>query len=86
MRVRLLFASLALLAAGLVSGAQAQGKGDGGSLVTLETADVDLRRGTATIDLSKAKGAYRAIRLRRGTATIDLSKAKGAYRAIRLQS
>jgi hypothetical protein len=64
---RLLVAGLAITAAGLLSVAHAQQK-PADQWVLVGKGDVDIGKATETIDLSKAKGAYKAVRLvnRRG--------------------
>jgi hypothetical protein len=72
---RLVLAGLALLAAGAVSVAQAQ------DLVGIATDSLDLSKdGSASIDVSKAPGAFRGIRVKnKGSTTIDLSTVKVVY-------
>jgi hypothetical protein len=72
---RLVLAGLALMAAGSVSIAQAQ------DLVGIASETIDLSKdGSATIDVSKAPGAYRGIRVKnKGKTTIDLSGVKIVY-------
>jgi hypothetical protein len=67
---RLVLACLAMLAAGFVSVANAQGSGD---WVLLGTREVDFVRDVDTIDVSKARGAYNALRLvnKRGDVVIN---------------
>ncbi len=72
---RLVVAGLALLAAGAVSVADAQ------DLVGIATESLDLSKdGSASIDVSSAKGAYRGIRVKnKGKTTIDLSRVQIVY-------
>lgn len=67
---RLLLAGLALMAAGAISVAQAQ------DLVGIASETIDTSKdGTATIDVSKANGAFRGIRVKnKGSTTIDLQR------------
>jgi hypothetical protein len=65
-------ASLAIAAAGVFSVAQAQQKA-GEKWVLLGAPEIDFARGSQTVDLSKAKGAYKGIRLiaRRGNVQVS---------------
>ncbi len=72
---RLFLAGLALLAAGAVSVAQAQ------DLVGIGNETIDVSKdGSATIDVSKAPGAFRGIRVKnKGSTTIDLQRVQIVY-------
>ena len=70
-------AFLAMAAAGVIATADAQQGND--NWVLLSTKDVDLRAGTDTIDVSKARGNYRAIRIRNTGDDIVISKARVVY-------
>ncbi len=72
---RLVLAGLALVAAGAVSVAQAQ------DLVGIATETLDLSKdGSASIDVSKANGAFRAVRVKnQGKGVIDLSRVQIVY-------
>ena len=74
---RLFVAFLAMAAAGVIATADAQQGND--NWVLLSTKDVDLRAGTDTIDVSKARGNYRAIRIRNTGDDIVISKARVVY-------
>ena len=67
---RILLAGLAMMAAGILSVAQAQ------DLVGLASESIDTSKdGTATIDVSKAPGGFRAIRVKnKGSTPIDLQR------------
>jgi Protein of unknown function (DUF2541) len=73
---RLVIAGLALATAGAVVTAEAQ---QGDKWVLLGTKEVDLKAASETIDLSKAKGNYRAIRIQNSGDTVTLNKARVAY-------
>ncbi len=90
---RLLVACLAMAAAGLGTSVQAQ-QADG-NWVLLGTKNVDLKSGSDTIDVSKARGNFKAVRIRNTGDDIALSKARVVYadksfhvedRAIKLSS
>ena len=72
---RLFLTALALAAAGVINMAQAQ------DLVTIATGTLDMSKdGSATIDVSKAPGAFRALRVRnKGKTTIDLRRVQIVY-------
>ncbi|MEQ1614119.1 MAG: DUF2541 domain-containing protein [Hyphomicrobiaceae bacterium] len=70
-------AFLAMAAAGVVATAEAQQGND--NWVLLSTKDVDLRAGSDTIDVSKARGDYRAVRIRNTGDDIVISKARIVY-------
>lgn len=72
---RLVMAGLALVAAGAVSVAQAQ------DLVGIATETIDVSSsGSASIDVSKAPGAFRGIRVKnRGSNLIDLTRVQIVY-------
>lgn len=72
---RLFLAGLALVAAGATSVAQAQ------DLVGIGSETIDVSRdGNATIDVSKAAGAFRGIRVKnKGSSTIDLQRVQVIY-------
>jgi hypothetical protein len=72
---RLVLAGLALLAAGAVSVAQAQ------DLVGIATETLDLSKdGSASIDVSKAPGAFRGIRVKnQGKSVIDVSRVQVVF-------
>jgi hypothetical protein len=72
---RLFLAGLALVAAGAISVAQAQ------DLVGIGSETIDVSRdGNATIDVSKAAGAFRGIRVKnKGGSTIDLQRVQVIY-------
>lgn len=72
---RLFLAGLALVAAGAISVAQAQ------DLVGIGSETIDVSRdGNATIDVSKAAGAFRGIRVKnKGSSTIDLQRVQVIY-------
>ena len=71
---RLVVAGLAVLAAGFVSAAQAEE-----NLVVIATETVDLGKDGVSIDVSKAKGAFRGIRVRAKKNFIDLSRVQIIY-------
>jgi hypothetical protein len=71
---RLVVAGLAVLAAGYVSAAQAEE-----NLVVIATETVDLDKDGVSIDVSKAKGAFRGIRVRAKKNFIDLSRVQVIY-------
>ena len=71
---RLVVAGLAVLAAGFVSAAQAEE-----NLVVIATETVDLGKEGVSIDVSKAKGAFRGIRVRAKKNFIDLSRVQVIY-------
>jgi Protein of unknown function (DUF2541) len=73
---RLFVAFLAMAAAGVFATADAQGNDN---WVLLSTKDVDLRAGNDTIDVSKARGNYRAVRIRNTGDDIVISKARIVY-------
>ena len=74
---RLFVAFLAMAAAGVFATADAQQGND--NWVLLSTKDVDLRAGNDTIDVSKARGNYLAIRIRNTGDDIVISKARVVY-------
>ena len=69
-------AFLAMAAAGVFATADAQGNDN---WVLLSTKDLDLRAGTDTIDVSKARGNYRALRIRNTGDDIVINKARVVY-------
>lgn len=72
---RLVIAGLALLAAGVVTAAQAAE-----NLVLIATEKIDLSKGgTASIDVSKAKGAFQGIRIRSKKGLFDVTQVRVAY-------
>ena len=71
---RLVVAGLAVLAAGYVSVAQAEE-----NLVVIATETVDLDKDGVSIDVSKAKGAFRGIRVRAKKNFIDLTRVQVIY-------
>jgi hypothetical protein len=71
---RLVLAGLAIMAAGAVSVAEAQE-----NLVVIGTETLDLSKDGASIDVSKAKGAFRGIRVRSKKNAIDLSRVQVVY-------
>ncbi len=71
---RLVVAGLAVLAAGFVSAAQAEE-----NLVVIATETVDLAKDGVSIDVSKAKGAFRGIRVRAKKNFVDLSRVQVIY-------
>jgi Protein of unknown function (DUF2541) len=71
---RLVVAGLAVLAAGFVSAAQAEE-----NLVVIATETVDLGKDGVSIDVSKAKGAFRGIRIRAKKNFIDVSRVQVIY-------
>jgi Protein of unknown function (DUF2541) len=71
---RLVVAGLAVLAAGFVSAAQAEE-----NLVVIATETVDLGKDGVSIDVSKAKGAFRGIRVRAKKNFVDLSRVQVIY-------
>jgi hypothetical protein len=71
---RLVTAALAVLAAGTASVAIAAEK-----LVVIATETVDLSKNGVSIDVSKARGAYRGIRVRAKKNFIDLSRVQVVY-------
>jgi hypothetical protein len=73
---RLFVAVLAMAAAGVVATAEAQ---QGDNWVLLSTKNVDLRAGTDTIDVSTARGNYRAVRIRNTGDDIVINKARVIY-------
>ena len=73
---RLFVAFLAMAAAGVFATADAQGNDN---WVLLSTKDVDLRGGNDTIDVSKARGNYRAVRIRNTGDDIVINKARVVY-------
>jgi Protein of unknown function (DUF2541) len=73
---RLFVAVLAMAAAGVVATAEAQ---QGDNWVLLSTKNVDLRAGNDTIDVSKARGDFRAIRIRNTGDDIVINKARVVY-------
>lgn len=73
---RLFVAFLAMAAAGVMATAEAQ---QGDNWVLLGTKDVDLRAGNDTIDVSKARGNYRAIRVRNTGDDIVINKTRVVY-------
>lgn len=74
---RLFVALLAMAAAGAVATAEAQQGND--NWVLLSTKTVDLRAGNDTIDVSAARGNFRAIRIRNTGDDISISKARVVY-------
>jgi hypothetical protein len=73
---RLILAALALVAVGISSDANAQ-KGD--KWVLLGTREVDVAKGTDTIDVSKAKGRFKAIRLELDDQAMLISRVQVQY-------
>jgi hypothetical protein len=73
---RLFVALLAMGFAGFSSNADAQGSDN---WVLLSTKDVDLRAGSDTIDVSKARGDFKAIRIRNTGDDIVVNKARVVY-------
>ena len=73
---RLILAALALMAAGIVTAAEAQ-RGD--KWVLLGTREVDLSKGSDAIDVSKAKGRVKAIRLEAKDQAIVMSRVQVVY-------
>jgi hypothetical protein len=71
---RLVIAAFAVLAAGTASVAK-----DSENLVVIATESVDLSKDGVSIDVSKAKGAYRGIRVRAKKNFIDLSRVQVIY-------
>ncbi len=71
---RLVVAGLAVLAAGYVSAAQAEE-----NLVVIATETVDLGKDGVSIDVSKAKGAFRGIRIRAKKNFIDVARVQVIY-------
>lgn len=71
---RLVLAGIAMVAASVVSVAEAQEK-----LVVISTQEIDLAQERATIDLTKAKGAYRAVRIRTKTGAADMTRVQVLY-------
>ncbi len=71
---RLVVAGLAVLAAGYVSVAQAAE-----DLVVIATETIDLSKEGVSIDVSKAKGAYRGIRVRAKKNFIDVTRVQVIY-------
>jgi hypothetical protein len=74
---RLFVALLAMAAAGVAATAEAQQGND--NWVLLGTKDVDLRAGNDTIDVSKARGDFRAVRIRNTGDDIVVNKARVVY-------
>ncbi len=74
---RLLVACLAMAAAGV--GASAQAQQVDGNWVLLGTKSVDLRSGSDTIDVSKARGNFKAVRIRNTGEDIVINKARVVY-------
>lgn len=74
---RLLVAGLALAAAGVTTSAQAQRCSDG--WVSLGTRDVDVKATNETIDVTKAKGSFRALRLENGGDEIQFDRVRVVY-------
>lgn len=78
---RLLIAGLALLASGVFSAhAQRQGKG-GDTWTVVGSREIDLSTGTASIDLTGAKGSVKATRVRMKSGSAALSNIKVDYLA-----
>jgi hypothetical protein len=75
---RLVLTALAFLAFGIATEATAQ-RGGGDKWVLLGTREVDLGKGTDTVDLSKAKGRVKALRLEVDDAPILLSRVQVIY-------
>ena len=73
---RLVLAALALMAVGVMSAAEAQ-RGD--RWVLMGTREVDLVKGTESVDVSKAKGRVKAIRLEVDDNPIVLSRIQIIY-------
>lgn len=73
---RLVLAALALMAVGIVSTAEAQ-KGD--KWVLMGSREVDLTKGSDSIDVTKAKGRVKAVRLEVSEAPILLSRVQVVY-------
>ena len=73
---RLVVAGLALATAGAFVTAEAQ---QSEKWVLLGTKEVDLKSTSETIDVSKAKGNYKAIRIQNSGDTVTLSKARVSY-------
>ncbi len=71
---RLVLAGLALWAAGSIAAAVAEEK-----LVLIGTETFDLSGGGASIDVSKAKGAFRGIRVRSQIGAVDLTRVQVVY-------
>jgi hypothetical protein len=74
---RLFVALLAMAAAGVVATAEAQQGSD--NWVLLSTKEVDLRAGSDTIDVSKARGNFKAVRIRNTGDDIVINKARVVY-------
>ena len=74
---RLFVAFLAMAAAGVVATAEAQQGND--NWVLLGTKDVDLRTGSDTVDVSKARGSFSAVRIRNTGDDIVINKARIVY-------
>lgn len=73
---RVLVAFLALASAGVFAAAQAQ---QGENWVLLGTKQIDLRSGSDVIDVTKARGDYRAVRIRNTGDDIVITKARVVY-------
>ena len=74
---RLFVAVLAMAAAGVVATADAQQGSE--NWVLLGTKSVDLKAGNDTVDVSKARGDYRAIRVRNTGDAIVITKTRVGY-------
>jgi hypothetical protein len=73
---RLVLAGLAMATAGAVTTAQAQ---QGDKWVLLGTKEVDLKNTSETIDVSKSKGAFKALRIQNTGDSVTLNKAQVKY-------
>lgn len=71
---RVVVVALTLLALGLVEGAQARDR-----WVLIGTRDVDLAKTTDTVDVSEAKGGFRAVRVEAKRQGIDLTLVRVIY-------
>ena len=78
MFLRLLIAGLAVSAAGVVSVAQAQ-QGSADKWVLVGKSEIDPTKNTGAIDVSRAKGAYKAIRLINRRSEVDIVNIEVRY-------